>query len=124
MVAQGVKECGPRHEVKRAANAIDDKIDRNAVGNLVCGIGHVVSPAMEAEPRSLPCGRECASPPLANSPTGGQPLGSMRGILLPARKPSALRLAEHRHPRRAVDDLAGSFSFALVAQIGKRFRRA
>ena len=55
MVAQGVQECGPRHKVERAPDAIDDKIDRNAVRNLICGIGHVVSPAIKTEPRNQGC---------------------------------------------------------------------
>jgi hypothetical protein len=50
MVAKGIQECGPGHELDRTSDAIDDKVNWNAVGNLICGIGHVVSPVMEAEP--------------------------------------------------------------------------
>lgn len=32
---------------------VDDKADRNAIGNLICSIGHVISRAMEPEDRDV-----------------------------------------------------------------------
>src|SRR5439155_25098537 len=50
MVPQGVEQRGPGHEIERVTDAIDDKMDRNAFGNLMRDIAHALLPATATVP--------------------------------------------------------------------------
>src|SRR3982750_1116829 len=73
MIPQGVEQRCPWHEIERVTDAVDDKMDRNAFGNLMRDIAHVLLPATATVPdvSRVDAGARLRRPIAPNGPPTG-----------------------------------------------------
>src|SRR4051794_1005562 len=73
MIPQGVEQRCPWHEIERVTDAVDVKLDRNAFGNLMRDIAHVLLPATATVPdvSRVDAGARLRRPIAPNGPPAG-----------------------------------------------------